>query len=63
MKKFKWEVNKLSRKSHARIGTITTPHGIVKTPAFIFCGTKASLKNYSTTEAKKNNTDGRIDIK
>lgn len=31
--------------SAARLGKITTPHGIVETPAFIFCATKASLKS------------------
>jgi queuine tRNA-ribosyltransferase len=29
----------------ARTGTITTPHGIIKTPAFIPVGTKATLKS------------------
>ncbi len=28
----------------ARLGSIATPHGIVETPAFIFCGTKATIK-------------------
>lgn len=28
----------------ARCGEIVTPHGVVKTPAFIFCGTKATVK-------------------
>src|SRR3989338_1203096 len=28
----------------ARTGTITTPHGIIQTPAFIPVGTKATLK-------------------
>ena len=56
MKKFNWQVNKISSSSRARTGIITTPHGNIHTPAFIFCGTKASLKSYSTVEAKKNNT-------
>ena len=56
MSKFNWQINKISRLSRARTGTITTPHGVVKTPAFIFCGTKAALKSYSTEEAKKNKT-------
>jgi queuine tRNA-ribosyltransferase len=28
----------------ARLGTLTTPHGAVQTPAFIFCATKAAMK-------------------
>ena len=56
MAEFKWKINKLSKSSRARTGTLTTPHGEIKTPAFIFCGTKASLKSFNTTDAKKNNT-------
>ena len=56
MHKFNWQVKKISSSSRARVGVLTTPHGKIKTPAFIFCGTKASLKSYSTTEAKKNHT-------
>lgn len=56
MDKFKWKVDKTSKFSRARLGTIKTPHGEIKTPAFIFCGTKASLKSFSTTDAKKNKT-------
>ena len=53
---FSWRVNKLSQKNFARTGEITTPHGIIKTPAFIFCATKAALKSFSTNQAKENNT-------
>ena len=56
MDSFSWTVNKNSKFSRARLGTIKTPHGEIKTPAFIFCGTKAALKSFSTTEAKKNYT-------
>ena len=56
MDKFNWKVKKTSKFSRARLGTIKTPHGEIKTPAFIFCGTKASLKSFSTTDAKKNET-------
>ena len=27
-----------------RTGIISTPHGIIETPAFIFCATKATIK-------------------
>lgn len=56
MSKFNWQINNISKLSRARTGILTTPHGIIETPAFIFCGTKASLKSYSTVDAKKNNT-------
>jgi queuine tRNA-ribosyltransferase len=56
MTNFSWRVNKLSQKNYARTGVITTPHGIIKTPAFIFCATKAALKSFSTNQAKENNT-------
>ena len=56
MNNFSWRVNKNSKFSRARIGTLKTPHGEIKTPAFIFCATKASLKSFSTPDAKKNNT-------
>ena len=56
MKKFSWNVKKTSKKNNARTGEILTPHGKIHTPAFIFCATKASLKSFSTLEAKKNNT-------
>ena len=32
---------------------ITTPHGRINTPAFIFCGTKAALKSTNVEEARK----------
>ena len=56
MNKFNWKIKKISSNSKARTGLISTPHGNIKTPAFIFCGTKAALKSYSTSEAKENNT-------
>lgn len=39
-----------------RIGEITTPHGKIKTPAFIFCGTKASVKGVAPQQLIENNT-------
>jgi len=31
--------------SRARLGRISTPHGVVETPSFIFCATKADIKS------------------
>lgn len=35
---------KTQYKNGLRTGEISTPHGIIKTPAFIFCATKATIK-------------------
>ena len=56
MKKFNWKICNQSSQTNARTGIITTPHGNIHTPAFIFCGTKAALKSISVEEAKKCNT-------
>ncbi len=56
MSKFKWNIKKKLKNNRARIGTISTPHGEIETPAFIFCATKAALKSFTTQDAKKNNT-------
>ena len=56
MSKFSWKIDKQLKKNLARTGTISTPHGTIKTPAFIFCATKGALKSSSTSDAKKNNT-------
>ena len=38
------ENQKKLKNSKARLGTISTPHSKIETPAFIFCATKAALK-------------------
>jgi len=52
MSNFNWKIKKISAQSRARTGIITTPHGNINTPAFIFCGTKAALKSISVEEAR-----------
>ena len=42
-KNFKFETTELIGQK-TRLGTLVTPHGTIKTPAFVFCGTKASVK-------------------
>lgn len=37
----------------ARLGKIHTPHGIVETPNFIFCGTRATVKAMTPADLKK----------
>ena len=56
MNNFAWKINNTSSQSRARTGIISTPHGKIYTPAFIFCGTKAALKSISVEEAKKSGT-------
>ncbi|MEB3701403.1 Queuine tRNA-ribosyltransferase [Candidatus Bealeia paramacronuclearis] len=41
---FSFEVLKIAATSRARLGRIYTPHGVVETPNFIFCATKAAIK-------------------
>lgn len=42
--------------SKARFGTLTTPHGVIETPAFIFCATKAAIKGLTPTQMKEAGT-------
>lgn len=43
--------------SKARVGKLTTPHGTIETPNYIFCGTKASIKNLSPAHMVEAQTD------
>ncbi len=43
--------------SRARRGTISTPHGIVETPNFIFCATKAAIKGLTMAQMKEAGAD------
>lgn len=42
--------------NRARLGTLSTPHGDVATPAFIFCATKAAIKAVSAQHMVSLNT-------
>lgn len=42
--------------SHARLGRLTTPHGVLETPAFIFCATKAAMKAASPAALREEKT-------
>ena len=42
---FSFKVEKTLKGALGRSGVITTPHGVIKTPAFIPVGTKATLKS------------------
>ena len=45
-----FQVKKKSQLSNGRLGLITTAHGKINTPAFIFCGTKATVKSVGSID-------------
>jgi len=50
--RFRFQINKQLDNRLARVGTITTPHGEIKTPAFIAVGTKATVKALTVEQIK-----------
>jgi queuine tRNA-ribosyltransferase len=54
---FGFEVLAKDPGSHARVGRIDTPHGSLRTPAFIFCATKATVKAASVDDLEAANVD------
>lgn len=44
MQPFGFTITNQSKRSRARTGVITTPHGIIETPGFVAVGTNATLK-------------------
>ncbi|MBN9542376.1 MAG: tRNA guanosine(34) transglycosylase Tgt [Alphaproteobacteria bacterium] len=53
---FKFEVTYNDPDSSARTGLLHTPHGVVETPNFIFCATKASIKGVMPQDMLEANT-------
>ncbi len=54
---FEFEIVHNDSDSKARLGRLTTPHGTIETPNYIFCGTKASIKNLSPVQVKEARAD------
>lgn len=54
---FAFDVTYRDPQSYARLGRLTTPHGTIDTPNFIFCGTKASVKGLSPQQLRAARTD------
>ena len=54
---FSFNITHTDPKSRARIGKLKTPHGTIETPNYIFCGTKASIKNVAPAQLKEAQTD------
>lgn len=55
---FKFEI--LKSNASGRLGKIYTPHGIVDTPAIIFCATKAAIKGLTMDDMKSLGTQALI---
>lgn len=53
---FNFSITYQAKNSRARLGSLTTPHGTVQTPAFIFCATKAAIKAVSPADMKASGT-------
>lgn len=45
-----------SRKSHARLGMLETPHGVVETPAFVGVATQAAVKALTSDQVRASAT-------
>ncbi|MCB9991730.1 MAG: tRNA guanosine(34) transglycosylase Tgt [Rhodospirillales bacterium] len=54
---FAFDITHKDPSSKARIGRLQTPHGTIETPNYIFCGTKASIKNLSPIAMREAKTD------
>lgn len=53
---FGFDIIARDTKSKARVGKLKTPHGVIQTPNFIFCGTKAAIKAMNPFEMKEEGT-------
>lgn len=53
---FNTEISKRSTVNHGRIIKMTTPHGVVETPAFMPVGTRAFVNQLSPLELKQTNS-------
>ncbi|MEK7180227.1 MAG: tRNA guanosine(34) transglycosylase Tgt [Patescibacteria group bacterium] len=57
---FEFKILKRSKKSRARLGVISTPHGDIETPAFIPVATRATVRTLSSDEIKEVNSPALI---
>ncbi|CUU36408.1 MAG: tRNA guanosine(34) transglycosylase Tgt [Armatimonadetes bacterium] len=48
-----FEIVQTSTRSHARLGRLTTPHGVIETPVFMPVGTQATVKTLSQDELEQ----------
>lgn len=54
---FSFDITHRHEGSLARTGQLTTPHGTIETPNFIFCGTKATIKGLHPEQVKQAGAD------
>ncbi len=54
---FDFKILHKDKKSAARVGLLKAPHGTIETPNYIFCGTKAAIKNLSPMQMREAKTD------
>jgi len=50
MKAFRFEITGRYAGTRARLGVISTPHGVINTPAFVPVGTQATVKSVTPEE-------------
>lgn len=53
---FSFDITYQSPQNRARLGQLHTPHGVVETPAFIFCATKAAIKGATPHQLREEGT-------
>ncbi len=51
-----FHIIKRDSKTNARLGVLTTPHGVVKTPSYVMVGTYGHIRNLSPADIKKTGT-------
>ncbi len=54
---FSFNIKHKASGSAARIGELSTPHGTIETPNYIFCGTKGAIKGLSPAQMREAKTD------
>ena len=54
---FDFDITKTDSNTKARLGTLTTPHGQVQTPNFIFCGTRAAVKGVTPRDLREHGAE------
>lgn len=53
MNEFRFRILYKDKKTKVRVGEIRTPHGVIKTPAFVPVGTQASVKSLTPESMQK----------
>jgi len=54
---FKFDLQEKSSENSARLGKVTTPHGVIETPVFMPVGTQATVKALTSKELIELNTE------